>query len=290
MAGIPLTSGLHRQVGGLHLGRAGRRLAAGRRRGAAQRGGGVLLPPGHRADVLLRPGRRRPDGRDAQRARPRSTSRSASRPRCSSASCPARCSTWRRTRETSSGERPERIRPAWPCRSSTRPSPPGCARAWPRSRTRSRSQIRSRGRLRHRGGPAPAARRRQAVPPAAGAARRGDRPDAGRDEVVTAACVVELTHLASLYHDDVMDEARCAAAPTPRTPAGTTTSRSSPATGCSRSPRSSPPSSAPDAVRIQAQTFTRLVEGQILETDAAGSEGRPARALPRAWSPARPAR
>ncbi|MBO0843565.1 MAG: polyprenyl synthetase family protein, partial [Nocardioides sp.] len=32
-------------------------------------------------------------------------------------------------------------------------------------------------------------------------------PDADADEVVTAACVIELTHLASLYHDDVMDEA-----------------------------------------------------------------------------------
>ncbi|MCW2836929.1 MAG: Trans-hexaprenyltranstransferase, partial [Marmoricola sp.] len=31
--------------------------------------------------------------------------------------------------------------------------------------------------------------------------------DSGRDGVLTAACVVELTHLASLYHDDVMDEA-----------------------------------------------------------------------------------
>ncbi len=37
------------------------------------------------------------------------------------------------------------------------------------------------------------------------AAETGDHPDS--DDVVTAACVVELTHLASLYHDDVMDEA-----------------------------------------------------------------------------------
>ena len=37
------------------------------------------------------------------------------------------------------------------------------------------------------------------------AAECGDRPDS--DDVITAACVVELTHLASLYHDDVMDEA-----------------------------------------------------------------------------------
>ena len=63
--------------------------------------------------------------------------------------------------------------------------------------------------------------------------------DPTRDGVVTAACVVELTHLASLYHDDVMDEADAAPrAPSRRTPAGTTTSRSSPATSCSRSPRS----------------------------------------------------
>ena len=37
------------------------------------------------------------------------------------------------------------------------------------------------------------------------AAEAGDTPDA--DEVLAAACVVELTHVASLYHDDVMDEA-----------------------------------------------------------------------------------
>ena len=36
-------------------------------------------------------------------------------------------------------------------------------------------------------------------------AQMGPRPDA--DEVITAAAVVELTHLATLYHDDVMDEA-----------------------------------------------------------------------------------
>jgi heptaprenyl diphosphate synthase len=37
------------------------------------------------------------------------------------------------------------------------------------------------------------------------AAETGEHPDA--EEVITAACVVELTHLASLYHADVMDEA-----------------------------------------------------------------------------------
>ena len=37
------------------------------------------------------------------------------------------------------------------------------------------------------------------------AAQFGERPDA--DEVIQAATVVEMTHLATLYHDDVMDEA-----------------------------------------------------------------------------------
>ena len=37
------------------------------------------------------------------------------------------------------------------------------------------------------------------------AAEAGPNPEA--EEVHTAACVVELTHVASLYHDDVMDEA-----------------------------------------------------------------------------------
>ena len=37
------------------------------------------------------------------------------------------------------------------------------------------------------------------------AAEAGEHPSV--DDVVTAACVVEITHLGSLYHDDVMDEA-----------------------------------------------------------------------------------
>ena len=38
------------------------------------------------------------------------------------------------------------------------------------------------------------------------AAETGTHPEA--EEVHTAACVVELTHVASLYHDDVMDAPR----------------------------------------------------------------------------------
>ena len=90
--------------------------------------------------------------------------------------------------------------------------------------------------------------------------------DGDPEQVLTAACVVELTHLASLYHDDVMDEAslrRGAVSANARWDnhvailAGDWLfSKSSELTA----------RLGPEAVRIQAQTFTRLVEGQILET------------------------
>ena len=100
------------------------------------------------------------------------------------------------------------------------------------------------------------------------AAETGDR--AGSDEVVTAACVVELTHLASLYHDDVMDEAEL------RRGAVGAHSRwdnhVAILTGDFLFSKSSELTAelGADAVRIQAETFTRLVEGQILETVAPG--------------------
>ncbi len=86
------------------------------------------------------------------------------------------------------------------------------------------------------------------------------------NDVLTAACVVELTHLASLYHDDVMDEAAL------RRGAESANARwdnhVAILTGDFLFARSSELTAAlgPDAVRIQAQTFSRLVEGQILET------------------------
>ncbi|GCD89640.1 polyprenyl synthetase family protein [Nocardioides sp. LS1] len=100
------------------------------------------------------------------------------------------------------------------------------------------------------------------------AAECGDR--AGSDEVVTAACVVELTHLASLYHDDVMDEADL------RRGAPSANSRwdnhVAILTGDFLFSKSSELTAelGPDAVKIQALTFTRLVEGQILETVTPG--------------------
>ena len=84
--------------------------------------------------------------------------------------------------------------------------------------------------------------------------------------MLTSACVVELTHLASLYHDDVMDEADL------RRGAESANARwdnhVAILTGDFLFSKSSELTAdlGPDAVRIQAQTFTRLVEGQILET------------------------
>ncbi len=105
------------------------------------------------------------------------------------------------------------------------------------------------------------------------AAEAGDHPDV--DEVITAACVVELTHLASLYHDDVMDEADL------RRGSESANARwdnhVAILTGDFLFSKSSELTAelGPDAVRIQAQTFTELVEGQILETLKPGPDEDP---------------
>jgi heptaprenyl diphosphate synthase len=85
-------------------------------------------------------------------------------------------------------------------------------------------------------------------------------------EVIRAAVVCELTHLATLYHDDVMDEAAV------RRGAPSANSRWSNSiailTGDLLFARASDllADLGPDAVRIQARTFERLVTGQIRET------------------------
>jgi heptaprenyl diphosphate synthase len=95
------------------------------------------------------------------------------------------------------------------------------------------------------------------------------------DGVVTSACVVELTHLASLYHDDVMDEAVL------RRGAESANARwdnlVAILTGDFLFSKSSELTArlGADAVKIQAETFTRLVEGQILETLGPGEEDDP---------------
>ncbi|MCF8530815.1 MAG: polyprenyl synthetase family protein [Candidatus Nanopelagicales bacterium] len=95
------------------------------------------------------------------------------------------------------------------------------------------------------------------------AAEFGDPDSPG---VVPAAVVVELTHLATLYHDDVMDEA------TLRRGAQSANSRWDNTvailTGDFLFARASQilADLGPDAVRIQAETFERLCTGQINET------------------------
>jgi heptaprenyl diphosphate synthase len=84
--------------------------------------------------------------------------------------------------------------------------------------------------------------------------------------VIPAAVVVELTHLATLYHDDVMDEAEL------RRGADSANSRWGNSiailTGDFLFSRASDilADLGPEAVRLQARTFERLVQGQIRET------------------------
>lgn len=95
-------------------------------------------------------------------------------------------------------------------------------------------------------------------------AQLGPNPDAG--EVTIAGAVIELVHLATLYHDDVMDEAEVRrGAPTANVRWGNnvailagdylfaTASRLVSRLG-------------PEAVRLIAETFAQLVTGQMRET------------------------
>jgi heptaprenyl diphosphate synthase len=96
------------------------------------------------------------------------------------------------------------------------------------------------------------------------AALLSDEPD--EDAVVRAALVMELTHVASLYHDDVMDEAQLRrGAPSANQRWDNTVailvgdflfSRAS----------SIVATLGTDYVTLQANTFARLVQGQIAET------------------------
>lgn len=95
------------------------------------------------------------------------------------------------------------------------------------------------------------------------AAQMGD-PD--HPDVVPSAVVVELTHLATLYHDDVMDEAPLRrGAPSANDRWGNSLAI---LVGDYLFAQASELVSTlgTEAVRIQAETFSRLVRGQIRET------------------------
>jgi len=101
------------------------------------------------------------------------------------------------------------------------------------------------------------------------AAHLGDPAAPG---VVDAAVVVELTHLATLYHDDVMDEARVRRGAVSANVRWTNTVAI--LTGDYLFARASDLTAGlgTEATRIQSRTFARLVEGQIAET-AGPAEG-----------------
>jgi heptaprenyl diphosphate synthase len=90
--------------------------------------------------------------------------------------------------------------------------------------------------------------------------------DPRADRIVPAAAAIELTHLATLFHDDVMDEASI------RRGHESANSRWSNTiailTGDFLFARASSilADLGPEAVRIQAETFTQLVSGQVAET------------------------
>jgi heptaprenyl diphosphate synthase len=104
------------------------------------------------------------------------------------------------------------------------------------------------------------------------AAQLGERDAAG---VIPSALVVELTHLATLYHDDVMDEATVRrGVSSANTAWGNTVAI---LTGDYLFARASEivADLGPEAVRLQASTFARLVRGQIRETAGPGAHEDP---------------
>ena len=93
--------------------------------------------------------------------------------------------------------------------------------------------------------------------------------DSTRKEIIPAAVVCELTHLATLYHDDVMDEAPLRrGVESANNRWGNTIAI---LTGDYLFSKASDllADLGPEAVRLQARTFERLVIGQIMETQGA---------------------
>jgi heptaprenyl diphosphate synthase len=95
------------------------------------------------------------------------------------------------------------------------------------------------------------------------AARFGDCRD---KRIVPAAAAIELTHLATLFHDDVMDEADMRRGQASANAVfGNSIAILAGDYLFARASRILA-DLGPDAVRIQAETFSRLVDGQLAET------------------------
>ncbi|MBO3747039.1 polyprenyl synthetase family protein [Streptosporangiaceae bacterium NEAU-GS5] len=84
--------------------------------------------------------------------------------------------------------------------------------------------------------------------------------------IVPGAVVMELTHLATLYHDDVMDEARVRRGSASANARWSNTIAILTGDYLFAQAAEILADLGPDAVRIQAQTFSRLCRGQIRET------------------------
>ncbi len=90
--------------------------------------------------------------------------------------------------------------------------------------------------------------------------------DPSGPKVIPAAVAIELTHLATLYHDDVMDEAVLRRGhPSANSRWGNTVAILTGDYLFARASRILADLGA-DAIRIQADTFSRLVRGQVAET------------------------
>ena len=95
------------------------------------------------------------------------------------------------------------------------------------------------------------------------AARFGDSRD---KRIVPAAVAIELTHLATLFHDDVMDEAVIRRGhPSANSMFGNSVAILAGDYLFARASRILA-DLGPQAIRIQAETFSRLVDGQLAET------------------------
>jgi heptaprenyl diphosphate synthase len=95
------------------------------------------------------------------------------------------------------------------------------------------------------------------------AARFGDSRD---KRIVPAAVAIELTHLATLFHDDVMDEAVMRRGhPSANSLFGNSIAILAGDYLFARASRILA-DLGPEAIRIQAETFSRLVDGQLAET------------------------
>ncbi|MFB9620190.1 polyprenyl synthetase family protein [Brooklawnia cerclae] len=105
------------------------------------------------------------------------------------------------------------------------------------------------------------------------AAYCGDRVDA--EQLVRAALVVELTHVASLYHDDVMDEADMRRGVSSANAAYGNSVAILVGDYLFARASSEVALLGVDYVRLQAQTFAELVQGQIAETIGAGPDDDP---------------